>query len=105
MSDIARPEVAAFRELEGLVRALTEEMASFRRRALSAESRLRELEESAGAARDGGAGPAALLDRIRSLEEENAALSARLSSASERARQVLGRLHFLRQQTQQGGET
>jgi predicted nucleic acid-binding Zn-ribbon protein len=104
MSDIARPEVAAFRELEGLVRALTEEMAAFRRRALSAESRLRELEESA-AAGEGGPGSPALLDRIRDLEEENAALSARLSSASERARQVLGRLHFLRQQTQHGGET
>ena len=41
-----RPELTAFRELDGLVRRLTEQMAVFRRRALTAEARVRELEHS-----------------------------------------------------------
>lgn len=40
-----RPEVVAFRELETLVRHLGEQLAGFRRRALSAETRVRELEQ------------------------------------------------------------
>ncbi len=39
-----RPELVAFRELEVLVRNLSEQLAQFRRRALSAEGRSRELE-------------------------------------------------------------
>ena len=39
-----RPELSAFRDLESLVHHLVEELASFRRRALRAEARLRELE-------------------------------------------------------------
>jgi predicted nucleic acid-binding Zn-ribbon protein len=105
MSDIARPELAAFQELEILVRGLTEEMASFRRRALSAEARLRELEEERSRDHGDPAGATALLERVQALEDENAALSARLASASERVRQVLSRVHFLRQQTQLGGES
>ncbi len=40
-----RPEVAAFRELDTLVRNLTEQLAGYRRRALAAEQRARELEQ------------------------------------------------------------
>lgn len=40
-----RPDVAAFRELEALVRNLSEQLAGFRRRALSAETHVRELEQ------------------------------------------------------------
>ena len=43
-----RPEVAAFRELDTLVRNLTDQLAGYRRRALAAESRSRELELQAG---------------------------------------------------------
>jgi chromosome segregation ATPase len=39
-----RPEIIAFRELDTLVRNLTDQLAGYRRRALSAESRVRELE-------------------------------------------------------------
>lgn len=39
-----RPDQAAFRELDALVRRLTEQVAVFRRRALTAEARVRELE-------------------------------------------------------------
>lgn len=98
MSDSERPEVAAFRELEVLVRHLGDELASFRRRALQAEARAREL-EAAGA----GIG-AAEAARLRSLEEENAALHKRLGAATERTRQMLDRVRFLRQQQQRGVE-
>lgn len=39
-----RPEIVAFRELDTLVRNLTDQLSGYRRRALSAESRVRELE-------------------------------------------------------------
>jgi hypothetical protein len=45
-SDRARPEVAAFRELDGLVRRLTDQLAGYRRRAMAAEAKARELESS-----------------------------------------------------------
>jgi hypothetical protein len=102
MSDSAQPEITAFRELETLVRHLGDELAGFRRRALLAESRLRELEGQ-------GAPPAVqqqrdLADRVTQLEHENAALKGRLESATARTTQMLDRVHFIRQQTQGGGE-
>lgn len=47
-----RPDTAAFRELEALVRNLTDQLAGYRRRALASESRTRELEQMV-AERDG----------------------------------------------------
>ena len=47
-----RPDTIAFRELDTLVRNLSDQLAGYRRRALSAESRTRELEQSV-AERDG----------------------------------------------------
>lgn len=40
-----RPDTAAFRELDILVRNLSDQLAGYRRRALTAESRSRELEQ------------------------------------------------------------
>ncbi len=98
MSDNARPETIAFRELEQLVRHLGDELAGFRRRALLAESRLRELEGP-------DAPPVrkqqrALSDRATQLEHENAVLRGRLDSATVRMRQMLDRVRFIRQQSQ-----
>ena len=47
-----RPETVAFRELDTLVRNLTDQLAGYRRRALAGESRTRELEQLV-AERDG----------------------------------------------------
>ena len=97
MSDSARPEVLAFRELDHVVRRLTEELEAFRRRALTAETRLRELE--------GGALPSeALSARVTVLEAENAALRDRLAAAAGRTRQMIDRVRFLRQQAGRGGD-
>ncbi len=45
-----RPEVVAFRELDALVRNLTDQLAGYRRRALAAETRVKELEHVASEA-------------------------------------------------------
>jgi len=95
MSVHAPPDVEAFRELESLVRALGEQLASYRQRALTAEERLRRIDASAD-----HPDPPHVRERILSLEQENAALRGRLSAASARTRSVLERVHFLRQQSQ-----
>jgi hypothetical protein len=102
MSDSVRPEIVAFRELEMLVRHLGDELAGFRRRALLAEARVRDLE---------GQGPSPVMkqqrelsDQVTQLEHENAALKARLDAATARTKQMLDRVRFIRQQAQGGGE-
>lgn len=58
-----RPDVAALHELESLVRNLSEQLAGFRRRALSAETRVRELEQIL-------AGMNGKLDEVRQQAED-----------------------------------
>ncbi|MDB4881607.1 MAG: hypothetical protein JWL95_373 [Gemmatimonadetes bacterium] len=97
MSDNVRPETIAFRDLEQLVRHLGDELAGFRRRALLAESRLRELEsEDAQPVRQ----QRELSDQVTQLEHENAVLRGRLDSATVRTKQMLDRVRFIRQQAQ-----
>lgn len=93
-SDSERPEGRAFKELEKLVRHLGEELASFRRRALHAEARVKELE---GALPAGGVANA-------DLARENSELRGRLDAATARTRQLLDRMRFVRQQHAKGGE-
>lgn len=98
MSDSERPEVLAFRDLEQLVRHLGDELAGFRRRALLAEARVKELEseESQPEVRE----QRELGDRVNQLEHDNAILRGRLDAATERTRQLLERVRFIRQQAQ-----
>lgn len=91
-SDNELPEAeSAFADLEKLVHHLGEELASFRRRALQAEARVKALESSPGATRTSP-------ERIEKLERENASLKMRLETARGRTRQMLERVRFLRQQ-------
>jgi hypothetical protein len=101
MSDSVRPEITAFREMEQLVHHLADELAGFRRRALLAEARLREL-EGREAAKPGKQQQRELADRCTHLEHENAALKGRLEAATARTQQMLERVRFIRQQTQSG---
>ena len=98
MSDNERPETVAFRDLEQLVRHLGDELAGFRRRALLAESRLRDLESQD--AQPDVREQRELTERLTELEHENAALRGRLESATARTRQMLERVRFIRQQAQ-----
>jgi len=95
MSDHARTEQRAFRELDALVRHLADELAAFRRRALTAEARLKDIENV-----EGGASSVDLAQRVVELERKNAALQTRLNAVTDRARQMLDRVRFLRQQAQ-----
>ena len=95
MSDHARSDIAALRELERLVRSLGEQLASYRQRAQAAEERLRHIDDSSD-----HPDPPHVRERIRGLEQENAALRERLDAATTRMRSVLERVHFLRQQSQ-----
>ena len=87
-----RPEVAAFQDLAQLVRHLEDELASFRRRALSAEARVKELEASAGSEPSDAS----------ALKRENAQLKERLDAATARTKQLLERVRFVRQQSTKG---
>jgi hypothetical protein len=93
VSDNERPEIAAFRELELLVRHLGDELASFRRRALQAETQLRAVEARGASMGD--------LHRLEALEAENGVLRRRLETAAGRAQSMLERVRFLRQQHDQ----
>ena len=90
MSDSERPEMVAFLELSHLIGQLGEEMATWRRRAQSAEARVKELETASHASK--GSRHAA------ALEKENAELRARLDAARDRVKHLLDRTQFLRQQ-------
>ena len=91
MSDSVRPEVTAFAELEQLVKHLGDELASFRRRALQAEARLKTLEST-------GVKGVVSPERVQFLEKENAGLTNRLNAARARTQQMIDRVRFLRQQ-------
>jgi aspartokinase len=79
-----RPELAAFRDLETLVRNLGDQLAGYRRRALAAESRTRELEQAADVARAEGR---AAQDRAEGVAEQLAVASGDLDTERrERAR-------------------
>lgn len=65
-----RPELVAFRELDTLVRNLSDQLAGYRRRALAAESRVRELEQGSD---EMGAAASRAQDRAESVTEQLAA--------------------------------
>jgi hypothetical protein len=93
VSDNERHDRTAFRELEVLIRHLGDELASFRRRALQAETQLRAL-----GVREA---PVADAARVEALEAENEALRGRLEAAASHAQSMLDRVRFLRQQQEQ----
>jgi hypothetical protein len=97
MSDNEPAEQLAFTELDSLVRNLAAELASFRRRALTAEARVKEIEEH-----EGGAASVDLAKRISDLEHDNERLQSRLEAATKKAKQMLDRVKFLRQQARGG---
>lgn len=95
MSDHAPADLSAARELGTLVHHLADELAAFRRRALVAEARLKELD-----GHDGSAINLDLAGRVAHLERENERLASKVEAAGVRAKQMLDRVRFLRQQAQ-----
>jgi hypothetical protein len=84
-----RPDLDALRELEEVLRHLAEELATWRRRALTAESRVSDHSRASG-----GEGQ----HRLRDLEEANRLLEQRLEAARLRVTELVSRLDFLEQQ-------
>jgi len=89
-----RPDLEALSELEEVLRHFEHELAGWRRRALSAETRLAE----SGAEPGSTAAP-----RLQQLEDDNAMLSQRLLAAKGHLGDLLERLRFLEQQQGNGG--
>ena len=98
MYDNDRSDVAAFRELAQLIRALGDEMDGWRRRAQAAETRLRELEP------DGEPGGGSEAGEALTLVEENEQLRSRIDVARDRTRTLADRMRFLRQQLDSEGQ-
>lgn len=90
-----RPDLDALRELDDVLRHLTEELAGWRRRALTAESKVADATRFAEG--DAGAG------RIQELEDANRGLERRLVTARSQVQEIIGRLRFLEQQQGNGG--
>jgi len=86
VSDSERPDLVAFQELEHLIQALADEMASWRRRAHEAEAKVKAVPASGGKA------------SAAALERENRELRERLEAVRVRTKQLLEKLRFLRQQ-------
>jgi hypothetical protein len=97
VSDIVPPDIQAYHELESVVRMLGNELALFRRRALQAEARLKEIDASTRT------GELFAEQRMLAAERENVELRTRLASATERTRQLLEQVRFLRQQHERAG--
>lgn len=85
-----RPEAAAFRELDTLVRNLSDQLAGFRRRALAAEARSRELEQIL-------AGMTGKLDEVRQQVED---IQASRDAAIVQSRTLEGQLVAARAEVQ-----
>ena len=97
MSNNAQVDRHPVQELNALVRHLADDLATFRRRALVAEARVKEVESG-----EVGAVNVDLVARCSELERENERLRSRLDSAGTRAKQMLDRVRSLRQQAQGG---
>lgn len=81
--------------LELTIRRLVDDHEAWRRRAQSAELRVRELEAALEEFSSGGVDPMALTERVRHYEEENRAMARRLEQAREVVERIQSRLQFL----------
>ena len=91
MLDSARPEWDALDQLEDVLKNVSEELASWRRRALKAEA-------SRGTNGDGSTADAETLDHVADLESENGDLRGRVKIAREKTNVLVSRLRFLEEQ-------
>lgn len=93
MYDAERADVLALEQLEAVLREVAEELATWRARALKAESR-----GGGGSARGEGDGRG----RAAELEVENRQLRTRVDAARNRVQELLTRLAFLEEQSREG---
>ena len=97
MYDAERADVLALEQLEAVLREVAEELATWRARALKAESR-----GGGGAGGGGGRGDGDGRGRAGELEVENRQLRTRVDAARNRVQELLARLAFLEEQSREG---
>ena len=90
-----RAELQAIEQLEAVVRGIADELASWRTRALKAES---ELRESSGRGSGVPRVDPETRNRLAELEGENRQLRLKVEAARSRVSSLLGRLTFLEEQ-------
>ena len=96
MYDAERADVLALEQLEAVLREVAEELATWRARALKAESR--GGGGGGGSARGEGDGRG----RAAELDVENRQLRTRVDAARNRVQELLTRLAFLEEQSREG---
>ncbi|MFN2318046.1 MAG: hypothetical protein ABR551_10635 [Gemmatimonadales bacterium] len=98
-SPYERPDREALAELAPLLRALGEELATWRRRALRAEAELQEARSQLPALGEAVV-PADITQRLASLEQEEGELQRRLALAREHVERLRTRLRFLEERAE-----
>ncbi len=96
-SDGERPDLQALTALEDVLKNLESELAGWRRRALAAESKGVELSRALDADET--------KTHSRQLEKEGRELAGRIELARGRVNDLIARLAFLEQQTEDGEAT
>ncbi len=96
-SDGERPDLQALTALEDVLKNLESELAGWRRRALAAESKGVELSRALDADET--------KTHSRQLEKEGRDLAGRIELARGRVNDLIARLAFLEQQTEDGEAT
>lgn len=81
--------------LELVVRRLLDDLDGWRRRALAAESRVRQLEQTLKEVASGRLDPHALNAELESARAENRELRRRLEAARESVEKIMGRIEFM----------
>jgi predicted RNase H-like nuclease (RuvC/YqgF family) len=91
-------EQAAFSRLEGAIARMVEQRGRLTARAEAAEARVAELTEAVKRFTGDEAEAGRIMTRIRTLEEENADLRARLERARDGVDRMIARIRFLENQ-------
>jgi hypothetical protein len=92
--DAAHPGIESWDRLELSVRRLMEEHDAWQRRALAAETRVRELEAALADVSAGRLDPLTATNRADSLERENRQLARRMNNARIAVQRLLDRIQF-----------
>lgn len=94
----AAAEQAAFSRLEGAIARMIEQHGRVVKRAEAAEARVAELTEAVKRFTGDEAEAGRIMTRIRTLEEENADLRARLERGRDGVDRMIARIRFLENQ-------
>lgn len=87
-----------FDRLELTVRHLLDAYDAWRERAMAAEARVAELEQTVRQVAEGDLDPVALAEQVRALEERNRAMRARMDAAHETVQRIVARLQFVEEE-------